>query len=191
MKIIEYSENIKRYINETKASDIKSVDLVLQNALERIINFIKKVYEQKKKIIFIGNGGSAAIASHMAVDFSKNGGIKAICFNEPIQLTCFSNDLGYENAFSYSVEMLGDEGDILIAISSSGSSQNILNAVCKAREKKCIVITFSGFNSNNPLRKEGDINLFVDNSCYGIVESVHAVLCHYILDMIIEKCRNA
>jgi len=141
--------------------------------------------EAGRKIIFIGNGASASIASHMATDYWKNGGMRAMAFNDAALLTCLSNDCGYENVFGKSVEMFADEGDILVAISSSGKSENILNGVHAARKQGAHVVTLSGFKSDNPLRSMGDINFFVPDEDYGPVEVVHLSITHCILDAII------
>ena len=137
------------------------------------------------KIIFIGNGASASIASHMSTDYWKNGGMRAIAFNDAALLTCLSNDCGYENVFGKSVEMFADEGDILVAISSSGKSENILNGVYAARKQGAHVVTLSGFKPDNPLRSMGDINFYVPDGSYGAVEILHLSICHCILDVVI------
>ena len=132
--------------------------------------------------MFIGNGGSATIASHMAIDFSKNGGMRALAFNDGAALTCLGNDLGYENVFAQQIEMLASNRDLLVAISSSGSSPNILNGVAAARKAGREIITMSGFSKQNPLRKLGDLNLYVGSQEYGFVEAAHLGLCHAWID---------
>ena len=119
----------------------------------------------------------------MAIDYTKNGGIRAMAMNDGAALTCLSNDLGYENVFAKQLEMHAREGDLLVAISSSGSSENILRAVGAARDRGCAVITLSGFSSNNPLRQLGDLNLYVPSGEYGFVEVTHLSLCHAMLDL--------
>jgi D-sedoheptulose 7-phosphate isomerase len=143
--------------------------------------------EAGKKIIFIGNGASASIASHMSTDFWKNGGMRAVAFNDAALLTCLSNDCGYENVFGKSVDMFADEGDILFAISSSGKSENILNGVRAARNQEAKVVTFSGFSTENPLRQMGDLNFYVPDGAYGAVEILHLAICHCILDVVIME----
>ena len=98
-----------------------------------------------KKVIIAGNGGSAAMASHVAVDFTKQGGIRAINFNDADLITCFSNDYGYEHWVSKAIEFYGDEGDLAILISCSGNSENIVNAAKTAKSMGMTVITFTGF----------------------------------------------
>lgn len=120
----------------------------------------------------------------MAIDFWKNGRIKATAFNDSSLLTCIANDYGYEYVFEKPIEMFADEGDVLFAISSSGNSKNILNGTDMAVKKNCAVITLSGFKEENPLRLKGVINFYVPSNIYGIVELVHQHICHLILDTI-------
>ena len=153
--------------------------------LVKAVDKIKAVSKAGNKLIIAGNGGSAAIASHVAVDFTKAASIRAINFNEADLLTCFANDYGYEKVFEKAVEFYGDEGDLLILVSSSGSSKNVVNAAKRAKELKMGVITFSGFNSNNPLRNLGDINFWIDSKAYNIVEMTHHIWLLAIVDYII------
>jgi len=146
---------------------------------------IQAVSQEGKKLIIAGNGGSAAMASHVSVDFTKAAGIRAINFNEADLLTCFSNDYGYERVFEKAVEFYGDEGDLLILISSSGSSTNVVNAAERAKELNIDVITFSGFKSDNPLRKLGDLNFWVESKGYNIIEMTHHIWLLAIVDYII------
>ncbi len=144
---------------------------------------IRATHEQGNKIMFIGNGGSAGISSHMAIDYSKNGNMRSMAFNDGAALTCLGNDLGYENVFAKQVDLHARSGDLLMAISSSGKSPNILKAVDVARERGCAVYTFSGFGADNPLRKLGDLNFYVNSMEYGFVEISHLALIHSILDL--------
>ena len=149
-----------------------------------------KTNTQKRKIICVGNGGSAAMASHITVDFTKAAGMRAINFNEADLLTCFANDFGYENWIARALEYYADEGDLVILISSSGQSPNILNGAKQSKIMKLSLITLSGFQADNPLRTEGDINLWVDSSHYNIVEMTHHVWLLAIIDYLIEKKRE-
>jgi D-sedoheptulose 7-phosphate isomerase len=123
----------------------------------------------------------------MSTDFWKNGGMRAIAFNDSSLLTCLGNDYGYEDIFAKSVEMFADKGDILVAISSSGKSENILRGVHSAKSKGCNVVTLSGFGSDNPLSSLGDFNFYVPDKSYGPVEIIHQSICHCLLDAILEK----
>lgn len=153
-----------------------------EEAVEKITAMLNVIQHKNKKVIMVGNGGSAAIASHQAVDYWKNGKIKATAFNDSSMLTCLSNDYSYAEVFSKAIEMFGDEGDLVYCISSSGKSQNIINAATAAKQKKCEVITFSGFGEDNPLRKMGTYNFYLPSNSYGFVEIIHLFIIHSILD---------
>lgn len=156
----------------------------LDAAMSRVISLIKALNKKKNKLIFIGNGGSASIASHISTDFLKNALVPALAFNDSSLITCLSNDLGYEHVFEKPIEMFAQKGDILFAVSSSGKSKNILNATIAAKKKGCFVITLSGFKENNPLRKLGDINFYLPSNSYGDVEIAHLAICHCIADRV-------
>lgn len=136
-----------------------------------------------RKVIFIGNGGSNAVASHMASDISKNGGVRAVAFNDTPTLTMLGNDFGYGYVFSKQLEFYGFEGDILVAISSSGGSTNILNAAETAKEKKMKLYTFTGMvkTAENKLKDMGELNFIVPSEDYGIVEIAHLSLIHSVI----------
>src|SRR5262249_44731696 len=139
----------------------------LEEGMAKALAMAYEVQKASRKMMLIGNGGSAAIASHEALDFWKNGGIAATAFNDPAQLTCLVNDCGYENIFAAAIEMFAKPGDVLIAISSSGKSASIVNGVEAARKKQGAVITYSGFGEDNPLRGLGDLNFYISSSAYG------------------------
>lgn len=130
------------------------------------------------RVIFVGNGGSAAIASHMAIDYSKNGGVRALALNDPAALTCLANDFGYEQVFAKQIEYQAQSGDVAVLISSSGKSRNMLFAAQSARSAGCLVITLSGFDRDNPLRKLGEVNFYVPSRDYGVVEISHLAILH-------------
>lgn len=119
----------------------------------------------------------------MALDFSKNGKVPALAFNDAASLTALSNDEGYDQVFAKQIEYFAAAGDLLVAISSSGNSENIIKAVLAARAKGCDVLTFSGLGPRNQLRQLGDYNLFVPSGEYGFVEVVHGGLIHALLDI--------
>lgn len=181
--ITRYFSQLGSLFKETQVTDAKGAPLELSQGIREAIDLIQGQSARGKKIIFIGNGGSSSIASHQATDFLKNGGIKAIAFTDPSLLTCISNDLGYPRVFEVPIKMLAEGEDVLVAISSSGRSENILRGVEAARGKGCEVITMSGFTADNPLRKTGRLNFYVPSDSYGYVEISHLTLCHCILDM--------
>lgn len=175
---------LKGLLGKVAATTSRGITLQCDEAIARTIDMIISRSTAGGKLIFIGNGASASIASHMATDFWKNLNIRALAFNDPTLLTCIGNDYGFEHVFEKPIKMFADSGDILIAISSSGKSKNILLGVKSAREKGAQVITFSGFKADNPLRQTGDINFYVPHSSYGHVEVTHLSLCHCIADII-------
>lgn len=156
-------------------------------AMTQLVDVFTKVKMNGKQVFFVGNGGSAAIASHMTADFMKNGGMKTYSLYDSSVTTCMGNDYGYEYIFSRPLEFLANEHDLLVAISSSGNSKNIVNAIKVAKQKGCVVITFSGFLKDNVIRSMGDYNLHVPISHYGIVESVHNLILQQIVDTILER----
>ena len=165
-----------------EANDCLGNSFSFAEAIDKSVQLILKVQDSSKKVMLVGNGGSAGITSHLAVDFWKNGKVKATAFNDSSLLTCISNDFSYEQVFSKPIETFAEAGDVLIAISSSGNSANILRACEAASAKSCSVITLSGFSSDNKLRKLGDVNFFVPAFSYGFVEVLHTHIIHCILD---------
>lgn len=140
-----------------------------------------------RKIMIIGNGGSAAIASHVSVDLVKNAKMRSLNFNEPDLITCLANDYGYSEWMAKSIEYYGDAGDLAILISSSGKSVNLLKAAEAAHIKKINIVTFTGFDPENPLRKLGSLNFWVDSRAYNIVEMTHQIWLLTVTDAIIGK----
>jgi D-sedoheptulose 7-phosphate isomerase len=137
-----------------------------------------------KKVIIIGNGGSAAIASHMQNDLCKACGIRAMVLTEAPLLTALSNDDHYMKVYAKLTDLWIDKGDLLIAISSSGESHNIIGAAITARLNNANVITLSGFKMDNPLRRKGAVNFYIPSMDYGVVELSHSIITHYLTDMI-------
>ena len=133
-------------------------------------------------IYFIGNGASASMSSHMSLDVTKNGGIKSMAFNDSAFLTAISNDISYESVFSLPLEKFGASRDLLMAISSSGGSPNIVAAAKKAKQMGMSVVTLTGMKPDNPARSLGDLNIYVPAKTYGIVECCHQILVHCWLD---------
>lgn len=174
-------------LGRVEASDAGGAPLGVEWAFAAAVALLRDQAARHRKLIFIGNGGSASIASHQAVDYWKNGGLRAIAFNDSALLTCVANDFGFPHVFEKPVEMFADPGDILIAISSSGQSENILRGVGAARRQRCHVITLSGFKPDNALRFMGDLNFYAPSTSYGEVEITHLAICHAIVDRIIEE----
>lgn len=162
-------------------------DSAIVDELIKIKSLFQDTSKDGGKVILAGNGGSAAMASHVAVDMTKNAGIRAVTFNEYDLITTLANDFGYENWISKAIEFYHNPNDIIVLISASGQSQNVLNAATKSKELGLTVITFSGMSPQNPLRNQGDINLWVDSQIYNIVEMTHHIWLLAIVDMIISN----
>jgi D-sedoheptulose 7-phosphate isomerase len=162
----------------TLISEDKNVHANLIN-LKKIISKLKA----KNKIIVCGNGGSASISSHFSTDLNKIAKIRCVNFNEANLITCLANDYGYENWLAKAIDFYGDKNDVLIAISSSGESKNILNACKKAINKKFSkVVTFSGFSNKNSLKKLGNINFWVNSNNYNYIENLHQIWLLSVVD---------
>ena len=176
----EYFDDFKKIVN-FNSDEIK----------KKLIN-LKKIFittkKNRKKILIFGNGGSAAIASHFSVDLTKNAKIRCTNYNEPDLITCFSNDFGYERWVEMAIKSYGDKGDVLIVISSSGKSKNMINACIAARKKKFSkIITLTGHLVNNPVKKLGDINLWVNSKAYNYIENIHQFWLLSLVDLLIGK----
>ena len=181
----DYIETLKKVLSQVRISN-KNLDktITYEDMISEIVKVMVSAKKSRNKVFFIGNGGSAGIALHMAADYQKTAGIKTQTFYDPTLLTCLANDYGYEYVFSKPLALHAEPGDVLIAISSSGESQNILNAVKAAAEHKCTILTFTGFKRNNTLQQAGDINVYVPIEEYGIVESVHNLILQQVIDVI-------
>ncbi|GAB4168990.1 MAG: hypothetical protein OHK0024_04450 [Thalassobaculales bacterium] len=178
-----YLDRLRDAAGSTAATGPAAAAMAVDDAIAWAIATARAAHAAGNKIIFIGNGGSAGIASHMATDFSKNGGLRAIAMNDAAMLTCLGNDYGYEHVFAKQIEMQARAGDLLVAISSSGRSPNILAAAAAARAAGCRVLTLTGFDPANPLRAMGDVNLHVPSHHYNFVETSHMALLAAIVDM--------
>ena len=183
-EVIRYFNALSDYLVQATATSASGEPLDMAEAVNQIMALARRTHTAGNKLIFVGNGGSSAIASHMATDYSKNGDVRAMALNDTSMLTCLGNDLGYDRVFAKQIELYARADDLVIAISSSGRSANILNAVKAARAAKCGVVTFSGFTADNPLRRLGDINFYIASDRYGFVEIGHLTICHAILDFI-------
>jgi D-sedoheptulose 7-phosphate isomerase len=157
--------------------------LDLDQGLSFACQLIRETKSHGGIVYVIGNGGSAGIASHFCNDLMKAHHVPSQTFYDSNLMTCLANDLGYEQIFSFPLEKLLTKNDLLVAISSSGKSANILNAAAVAVQKSASLITLSGFQNINPLRTRGGLNFWINRSDYGLVESAHFFLLHTIVDL--------
>lgn len=154
----------------------------VEEGFELACRMSKHLAESSRNMYLCGNGASAAFANHMALDWTKAGGVPTFSFSDSALLTAMGNDLGYEHAFSAPLSWYAKSGDLLVTVSSSGNSPNILKTVEVARAKGMEVITFSGLGEDNQSRQLGDLNFYVPSTTYGIAESSHQILLHVWLD---------
>ena len=183
---LKYSQTLAQAFAATEVQNAAGESLPMSLALPRLIQLAKDVQAARGTIHFAGNGASASMASHMDLDWTKNAGVRALAYNDLAYLTAIGNDLGYDQTFAQPVAWFAEPGDLLVTISSSGNSPNVLKAIAAAREKKIPVVTFSGLKANNASRQAGDANLFVPGWTYGLIECAHQVLLHAWLDAFMD-----
>ena len=188
--IASYLITLEKCLRDIQVTDAEKRSFGVVEGVEKAARLIRARTAAGNKLMFIGNGASAAISSHQATDFWKTGGMRAVAFNDASLLTCISNDFGYRHVFEKPIEMFAKKGDVLVAISSSGQSENILRGAEAAQSMAAEILTLSGFAPDNPLRAMGTLNFYVSSNAYGHVEVVHHAICHCILDTIIENRRD-
>jgi D-sedoheptulose 7-phosphate isomerase len=179
----EYLKILAELLAATGVTDGIGKSISFNDAVAKVIGMYQDVKRAGAKVMLVGNGGSAGIVSHVQNDICKRLDTKAIVFHETPLLTAIANDHGYENAFDRPLRMWADAQDVLIAVSSSGKSESILRPVRSAKERGCRIITFTGFQLDNPLRKIGDINFFTASTEYGYVEVAHMAINHLLTDI--------
>ncbi|MSO56233.1 MAG: SIS domain-containing protein [Acidobacteria bacterium] len=163
-------------------TDRQGADLSPQDGVTRWVAMTRAMHDRGGSLYIIGNGGSAGMASHMATDACKNGDLRALAFNDAAMITATGNDLSYDQVFSLPIERFARAGDLLITISSSGDSPNIVRAIETGRARGVEAVTLSGKRADNRSRALGDLNFYVPLVRYGWAESAHQVLLHYWFD---------
>ncbi len=186
------------YIKEIEASlqamivtDISNNVIQQEEGINRWSLITQKVKKANDVMFFVGNGASAMMASHMAADASKNGELRSLAFNDAALMTAVSNDVSYEDCFSIPLKRFANSDDVLVTISSSGNSPNIIRAIETARQLEMKIVTLSGMQADNRSRKKGDLNFYIPADTYGVVEASHQVLLHCWLDKFMEEERKA
>jgi D-sedoheptulose 7-phosphate isomerase len=140
--------------------------------------------EPKARYFFAGNGASAAIASHLANDFAKALGLRAQTFHDPALITCYGNDYGYENWIAEAVKIFGEQGDVLVLISSSGRSANIVKAADMAKSKGMHVVALTGPKPNETLIGQSSVSVKVRSDIYNIIECCHMMALCAVVDSV-------
>jgi D-sedoheptulose 7-phosphate isomerase len=165
---------------------ISQINDALHNLNSDHLDYLKKiVLRNTSEIIILGNGGSNAISAHIAEDYTKALKKKGIAFTDGARLTCYANDYGYENAFSQYLSEFSTTNSLVILISSSGNSKNILNCAKYCLENDIEYVILTGFDPNNSLRKAYSehalLDFWVDSTDYGVVECVHEIILHSVI----------
>ena len=169
-------------VSNTEVTLEGGLTVSLDHGIADVVKRLEDVRARGDKVMLIGNGGSAAIASHVQNDLCKSVGVRAMVMSEPPLMMALANDDGYETVFEQQVSLWAQPGDLLIAISSGGRSENILRGVKAAHARGAAVLTFTGFAADNPLRQLGTTNFYVSAAEYGYVELSHSALLHLVTD---------
>lgn len=177
-------------ISNAQVSDRSGHALDPEKSIVQTIDLLRGLRSSRGSLFVIGNGGSAAIASHAVTDFSNVGRLRAMVLHDSSLITCMANDYGYENALARILALQASFGDMLFAISSSGKSANICNAVERMTDIGGTVITLSGFAPDNRLRSLGDINIWLDSCDYGMVEIGHQFVLHNLSDRLLPELKQ-
>jgi len=178
--LMEEAEQFRAIVEKAEFSDHKGSSLDCEKGIQKNLEMLKSLRDRCGNLFLVGNGGSAGVVSHILTDFINVNKLNARTLHESSLLSCMSNDYGYENSFSESLSTLAKEKDLLIAVSSSGQSPNIHNAVKSVKKVGGEAITLSGFGHDNPLRSMGDLNIWLDATSYGLVEIGHLFYLHYL-----------
>lgn len=182
LSLTSYVAQFGSLLECTEFSKNDGASLGIEPGMSAATQLLAEVRKNMGSVYVIGNGGSAGVASHAVVDFVNVAKLRAFTLHEPALMTCMANDFGYENAFARMLAQMAKPGDVLIAISSSGSSKNIRNAAVQMKNSGGMVITLSGFAGDNPLRTLGDINIWLNSKNYGLVEIGHQFILHNLAD---------
>ena len=183
----QYVNAVSRALNDMKVTDTQGNAMTPDEGLDAWCDLTRKVKQNNATMFFTGNGASAMMAGHMAADASKNGGFRSQAFNDAALMTAISNDISYEESFALPLGRFADPGDVLVTISSSGNSPNIVRAIEKASEMGLTVVTISGMGPDNRSRGMGHLNFYIPADTYGVVEASHQVLLHGWLDRFMEQ----
>jgi D-sedoheptulose 7-phosphate isomerase len=178
---------LTRLLGALKFRDRTGADIPPDIGFDRLSHLALELYRERRVLYAIGNGASASMASHFAADMAKNGRLHTQVFSDLSLITAIANDLAYEEVFAEPLRRVGRQGDVLLAISSSGRSPNILRAVKVARELGVAIVTLSAMDADNALRQLGDLNAYVPACSYGGAETAHAAVLHQWIDHVVSR----
>jgi len=182
--LTEQACEFQALIAKSEFTDHQGNPLTYESGIQKNLEMLVALRERGGNLFLIGNGGSAGVVSHILTDYINVCGLNARTLHESSLITCMGNDYGYENTFSQPLSTLAREGDVLVAVSSSGRSQNIHNAAKRMKEIGGEAITLSGFDPDNKLRTMGSLNLWLGSNSYGLVEIGHLFYLHYLSEQL-------
>jgi len=179
-----YIEMLNQCLSDISFRNLEGSEIITDKGFSEWLQLTKNVQKSNNTIFFVGNGASASMSCHMAADVAKNGKIKTQIFTDVSLITAIANDISYDEVFAEPIQLQMIEKDMLIAISSSGNSRNVIRACEECRKKNGQIITLSAMERKNKLQSMGDINIYIPAQTYGWAESGHAVILHYWMDLI-------
>jgi len=171
-------------LSHAVCSGADGAEIAMQEGFLQWLALALDVLRTRRTVYLIGNGASASMASHFAADLTKNAGLKTHTFSDLSLITAVANDISYEAVFREPLRRCAEEGDLLIAISSSGMSPNIIAGVKEGLRQGMPVVTLSAKANDNVLRSLGRLNFFVPVMTYGLAETAHAAILHHWMDLV-------
>ena len=177
----------QKYFNDYNKSIFDLLDNFDVSLIDKSVELILECKKNNGKVYIVGNGGSSSIASHVSVDFAKVANVPSDTFNNANLITCFANDYGHDNWIKEAIRAYNKPNDMLILISSSGTSKNIVNAAKYCKDNKISLITLSGFDINNPLAQLGNVNIHIPSEKYNFIEMSHHIILVSIVDIFAEN----
>ncbi|WP_320040106.1 SIS domain-containing protein [uncultured Desulfobacter sp.] len=190
LKAGSYLNYLNAMLMETQITDNVGHTYSLDDGVARMVSELIIIRNNGGLLALVGNGGSAAIVDHVHNDLGLSCGMCTLVFTNTPSLTAASNDFGYAAAYERQLACWSDYQGALLAISSSGASENILRAAKKARAIGMKIFTMTGFQQDNPLRKMGELNFYIKSDSYGIVELAHSCIAHCVTDTILMTSKN-
>ncbi len=177
-----YLSDLNTTLDAITVTDRDGNVLDVDDAYAKLADWVGACSDDRCRVYFVGNGASASMACHFSTDLAKNSGAPTEVFTDPSLLTATGNDMGYDETFAYPLRQRMTKGEVLIAISSSGNSPNVVKAVEAASELGGRAVTFTAMKPDNAMRALGDLNFYIPATTYGMAESGHAVMLHHIID---------
>ena len=187
---IKNVDEIAQVLGLLTVSNVDANHLDIETSFSLWSDWTAQIREQKRTIYLVGNGASASIASHAAADLAKNAHIHTEVFTDLALITAIANDISYRDVFSEPLKIRLVAGDMLVAISSSGQSPNILKASETARKLGAKLVTLSAMSSGNFLVRLGDLNFYIPAQTYGVAEIGHTAIIHHWIDQAISKYQD-